>query len=139
MTTKHLTKAWVASATAQDIFNYVAEHLLTQNRQSLIHTNPSLFGELGDEGVEWPTPILYCAAGCLLKDNEKVRNIVNERCEFNSWDQLSRKGYTPNNQIELIDDLVIVHDRFDPEQWRAQLKEVAKKHKLDSSLRMKLN
>ena len=138
MTTKYITKAWVASATAQDIFNYVADHLITQNRKSLIHTNPSLFGELKDEGVEWPEPILYCAAGCLLKDNEKVRSVVNDRCEFNSWEQLNKKGYAPNNQIELIDDLVIVHDRFDPEQWRVQLRLVAKKHKLDFAIKMKL-
>lgn len=135
LTVKYITQDWVTNASAQEVFDYVAKHLLFQNCQSLKDIGCAYFGEWGiNQNGYNDSNNLYCAGGCLLKDTEEVRSTVQKYCEERTWEALSNMGFVPLNQIELIDDLRIVHDSCLPKDWFNVLQNVAQKYnlKLDS-------
>lgn len=109
---------------AQEIFNKVATHLLTQNAQS-----KSGFGNSGP-GCRYRNPEgLACAAGCLLTDEEAaladglgnwVQVVMSVAIDVSRYD----------DHTNLIQTLQSVHDRNSPHDWVKALAGVAEDHAL---------
>lgn len=98
-------------ATEQQVFDQVAEHLLTQRRISADENEDCQYRS--DEG-------LRCAAGCLIADDEYQYKIEGEK-----WYALANRGLVPFNHCNLIMDLQRIHDEFKPVQWELKLFDVA--------------
>ena len=105
-------------ATAQEVFNQVATHLLKQDKQSY-KGKDSACAYRGEEGRQ-------CAAGCLIGDNE-----YREGWENTTWGRLADNGNVPEQHRLLITDLQQVHDFSSPCNWREKLNLVAAQHGLD--------
>jgi len=116
-----ITLATLPQATAQEVFNQVASHLLNQNRQSL-REGSNICMYRGDGSLQ-------CAAGCLIGDGE-----YKEEMEVQPWVTLTALGRVPEEHEELINELQVLHDNYLPEFWRQELSNVAKKFKLDTSI-----
>jgi len=110
-------------ATAQEVFEQVANHLIKQNAKSQITH--------GQEIAEcfYRLDTLKCAAGCLIGEDE-----YNEkRMEGKNWDTLLMRGIVPENHDDLICDLQKVHDKKETNTWKEELIKVATEHNLDYS------
>ena len=109
----------------QQIYNKVAKHLLTQNERSVDGDGCCMYR--GNNGLK-------CAIGCLIKndyyDCEKEGNTVDEiRVMLYNSDVIAENSSTKNyNKILLMGDLQDVHDNNEPEEWKEELKKVAKQH-----------
>lgn len=111
-----ITLATLPQATAQEVFNQVKNHLLTQNVKSE--------GLNGCRYKEEDTN-LKCAAGCLISDDE-----YNSNFEGNSWECLIEKEYVPDTHRNLIRELQEIHDFDEAIEWEYSLEKLAKKHNL---------
>ncbi len=119
-----ITLATLPQATAQQVFDQVARHLLTQNEQSGVSTRAGL-----DCMYRGPNGLM-CAAGCLIGDDEYKPSF-----EFNSWGPgLAEAGAVPNAHCNLIEDLQRVHDDFLPDAWSERLSKVALRYGLDDAV-----
>lgn len=110
---------------AQDIFDTVADHLLTQN-QKAIDKAGKICAYRGKNGTK-------CALGCLISDDEYSPSL-----EGHSF--LAVKSSFParlHAHGDLITALQNVHDFYHTSNWRIELFEVAKSFKLDSSVLLK--
>ena len=113
-----ITLKTLPEATAQEVFEQVAKHLIKQNDKSI------------DYGLcRYKKVRLTCAAGCLIGDNEYNE----ERMERNSWITLVKEKLVPKNHSDLICDLQKVHDNKDVDKWKEELTKVAIAHNLDYS------
>lgn len=132
-----ITLATLATATAQQVFNQVRDHLLAQGRRSLLY--PGNEDRALSVQCAYRSPDgLKCAAGCLMSDEEY-------RPEFDSTLHFNRKptscGWVtgiiekykaaPLEHAGLITDLQEVHDYSPPERWSTKLAERAKAFGLD--------
>lgn len=91
-------------ATAQQVFDQVVRHLLTQGEAAIdpVEGDCRYRAEL----VRDEQPVtLKCAAGCLIADNE-----YSPRMEGNSWEMLCDRALVPVRHGELIFWLQSVHD-----------------------------
>lgn len=91
-----ITLKTLSFATAQQVFDQVANHLLTQKIKS--------------KGVKYcrykTAEGLMCAAGCLIGDDE-----YDEKFETaGSWRSVVENGYVSNTHLYLITDLQDLHD-----------------------------
>lgn len=111
-----ITLANLHEATAQQVFDQVATHLLTQNEKSVDRT------ERGPECVYRSYKGLQCAAGCLISEHE-----YNPGMENNQWDDLAHSGIVPSDHKELIMELQCVHDTELAYNWEHSLEKVANK------------
>ena len=113
-----LTLKTLAKASAQEVFDQVAAHLLKQNAKSV--SQPALGQCLyrGPNGVK-------CAAGCLIGDDE-----FNDDLNNYAWTYLVKTGTAPACHSTLIQDLQNVHDKHPVSRWPQKLQEVAHKHGL---------
>lgn len=119
-----ITLSTLQTATAQQVFVYVANHLLTQNKKSMTHIH----------GVRGYGPVCAyhgsngtsCAAGCLIADDEYESTF-----EQNTWTQLSDHNRVPSVHAVLIRNLQMIHDGYDVDQWKIQLKMFAKIYSFD--------
>lgn len=117
--------------TAQEVFNKVSIHLLTQNAKSLKSSGSSREHNItacsyrGDDGR-------MCAVGCLIPDERY--NIDIEGYSVESYrvkdmlDDINLKEHT-----RLLCRLQYVHDGIDVNEWRNKLKQVANEYSLNSS------
>jgi hypothetical protein len=112
-----ITLATLPQATGQAVFDQVARHLLTQGRKSLSRDGECMYR--GDRGMQ-------CAAGCLIGDDEGPENL-----EWITWAELATDGRVPNEHVDLIRQLQLIHDTDDVRDWRLQLKECADFHGLN--------
>jgi hypothetical protein len=111
-----ITLATLQTATAQQVFDQVRDHMLRQMRRSkLAQTGPTCAYRSHDG--------LSCAAGCLIGDDEYTPAF-----EKGAWGELVRKGAVPAAHAALIRELQGVHDGFMPEHWERELREVADNH-----------
>ena len=109
---KPITLATLPQSTEQEVFDYVAHHLCTQNEKStLVEDTQCVYRNFNN---------LKCAAGCLIADNEYKGSF-----EGNSWEELIAKDLVPSDHEVLIMDLQHVHDGFDVSNWGVQLSYVA--------------
>lgn len=139
---KNITLATLPQATAQQVFNQVARHLLTQGKPAL--------NELGKCSYR-TTDGLSCAAGCLISDDEYAEMSTKKAVtsatrsgrgiEDATWHALSGAGYVPVEHEGLIDALQSAHDaaRNEPEHqvttyWLQRLERVAREHKLHTTV-----
>lgn len=116
MTNQKITLATLSEATAQQVFDQVALHLLTQNEKSLV-SNFEKCVYRGDRG-------LMCAAGCLIGDDEYQPYF--DDSENNLWGSLVQSGYFPPQHTGLIQELQSIHDMNHPFDWQQQLQSAAK-------------
>jgi hypothetical protein len=118
-----ITLKTLEQATAQEVFDQAAEHLLTQNKQSEgVHNNGLTCMYRSPDGLK-------CAAGCLIGDDEYSRE-----WERRSWGFVSRVGFGVKKHIDLISSLQSIHDDYEPYQWLAQLKELANSEELNTKV-----
>lgn len=118
-----ITLASLPTASAQEVFDQVARHLLTQNRQAKnTHGNCRYrYRPLHDcENV------LKCAAGCLIDDSE-----YQESFEGWAWCDLPN---APKKHVALICALQVIHDNREPEIWKEELSKLAKEYQLSSAV-----
>jgi hypothetical protein len=111
----------------QEIFDTIATHLLTQNEKSLspnglcVYTSP-----LG----------LSCAVGCLLKDKDTstyegigvddLRHTIMDRNHKNLYQDLLSVGVPDTDEaFNLLSDLQVIHDSFQPVNWKKHLQILA--------------
>lgn len=104
----------LSEATAQEVFDQVAKHLLTQRQ-------PSKTGAFCKYRLE----NLKCAAGCLIADNE-----YDEEFEGNNWAALIQFFGITREHGYLIQDLQTIHDSSKVDDWEAELRRVALRHEL---------
>lgn len=121
-----VTLANLSQATAQQVFDHVARHLLTQGEKSGVY-DP----EIRDYTCMYRGPHgLMCAAGCLMTDEE-----YQPAFESKSWDcGLVEGGRVPAAHAALIADLQTVHDEDAVEMWPGRLRLLAGFHKLDAAI-----
>jgi len=102
-------------ATAQEVFDQVATHLLNQDARSMLNSKCLYrFGKL------------KCAAGCLIGEDE-----YNENFESVNWGGLVRNCQVPPEHEELISDLQSLHDSVFLGAWPYRLRGVARDHGLN--------
>lgn len=108
----------------QEIFNKVKAHLLSQNARSVKGTVCRYRGTRG----------LKCAAGILIPDSEYTESMEGEGWPSNQ-EMLacsSLRGIAEKlRHNNLIRDLQIVHDSYDPMRWPIELKAVAMRYELE--------
>jgi hypothetical protein len=125
--------------TAQQIFDHVTVHLLTQMKQSMTHVNRTAMG--GSDDGSKTIPILTCAyrgddgtkcaVGSLIPDELYSRSL--EGMCISSADVrtvLARVGIVHHDQLWLVGMLQTVHDSWAPERWRDELRIVALRTRL---------
>jgi hypothetical protein len=112
---KEITLKTLSQTSAQEVFDFVSNHLLRQGVRSTTFNSRSANNCVyrGDQGRS-------CAAGCLIGDHE-----YSDRMEGLSWDDLARSGRVPRHHIELITELQKVHDLSKPEDWPSVLSKLA--------------
>lgn len=109
-----ITLKTLPNATKQEVFNQVAHHLLTQDRQS--------FGPYNDtSGCAYRgTHSDKCAAGCLMSDEE-----YRVEWEGKSWGKLVKIKIAPDTHDWLISRLQHIHDSVQPQNWQEALNQLA--------------
>jgi hypothetical protein len=112
-----ITLKTLPQATAQEVFDQVAKHLLTQMKKSVAKKNYCMYR--GFDGTK-------CAAGCLISDDEYKLEFENH-----NWSHLSGTKYlVPEEHCYLITKLQDIHDYYEPEDWRVKLNNLAEKSNL---------
>lgn len=113
---KQITLKKLPEATAQEVFDFITNHLLTQKEQAV-----------GPDGVcryriEKGNKVLKCAAGCLISDEEY--DISFEDC---LWETLVWNKNITKKHFKLITILQRMHDCFDSDtdNWKKELKKIA--------------
>lgn len=107
-----ITLKTLPEATAQQVFDQVARHLLTQMKRSLDYTEDCVYRGAGG---------LRCAAGCLISDAEYLPGM-----EGNSWFGLVESKLVPEQHRALISDLQNLHDINAPQNWKEELHRTAR-------------
>lgn len=112
--------------TEQTAFNIVKNHLLTQMTKSIEEN------EFGDTQCLYRGPNgTKCAIGALITD-EEYKRIEDARCkdlkvyEVEDLQIVSLQGLT----IDFLEELQIIHDHYEVQDWKNQLEIFAKKYNL---------
>jgi hypothetical protein len=99
---------------AQEVFDKVANHLLTQNQRcAIINYSSGLTCKYRLNGMS-------CAAGCLIPDD-----CYHIDMEGDTWEGLIDAGFVEARHSDLIIALQNLHDRDDVEDWNTGLIEIA--------------
>jgi len=116
---KEITIATLHNFSAQQVFNYVARHLLEQSEKSV---------DVFTASCKYKTAQgLKCAAGCLISSEE-----YSEDFEGKSWLRIvERTDFTAHEQ--LIQKLQELHDGWPVHLWLEELKAIARRFKLSTS------
>jgi hypothetical protein len=112
-----ITLKTLEQATEQEIFDQVANHMLTQMRKSQQSDGSCAYRGLNG---------LKCAAGCLIADDEYTIEFEN-----NTWLKLVQNKKVPSRHLALIDELQIHHDETDCRKWKDGLKGIAESFNLE--------
>ena len=105
-----ITLATLPQASAQQVFDFVCHHLLTQQQASTDASGDCVYHSA--KGTK-------CAAGCLIDEDEYIREM-----EKTTWGRLVGYGLVPEAHRELISHLQNIHDDCAPESWKAELRKV---------------
>lgn len=109
-------------ATAQEVYNQIARHLLTQNEKAL-DENRCTCAYRGPSGLK-------CAGGCFISDDEYTHDM-----EGRTWDGLANlTHYLPSEHSNLISEGQDIHDDYPPHQWPELLTSLAREFHLDSKV-----
>ena len=112
--------ATLYEATAQQVFDQAAWHLLTQGDKSL---NASCDCAYRGEGG------LKCAAGCFIADDEH-----NAEFEGKRWDFLVEEELIPSAHCDFIQHLQAIHDNEPVEDWADELRRLAERSGLSTAV-----
>lgn len=117
-----ITLATLGQATAQEVYNQVKEHLLTQRKQCA----------KGDTGCSYRNDDgLKCAAGALIADEEYLPEMDVVEEVGTAWCNLIERGLVPSTEHDaLITSLQIVHDTEEVHHWETEIMRVAVEHNL---------
>jgi hypothetical protein len=85
-------------ATAQEVFDQVKNHLITQGEQSVNSGGLCVYRNVNG---------LSCAAGCLISEEE-----YNPDFEMNLWGDLINMRLVPSAHSNLIGELQKIHDQW---------------------------
>lgn len=114
-----ITLATLKDATAQEVFDQVATHMLKQMKRS---------GPADTGGCWYRHGDLKCAAGCLISDDEYVHDMDEGD---SSWSDLVAKGFAPEKHSDIISYLQSIHDEAHPDHWHQELKKFAETYNLE--------
>ena len=97
-----ITLATLEEKTAQEVFDYIVAHLRKQGKKSFANGR-----------CRYRYRGLRCAAGCLIGEDEYVRQMENL-----SWSNLVHLGLVPTDHLKhLISEMQHVHDRYGEDGW----------------------
>lgn len=122
---KEITIDNLDSSTRQEVFDFIATHLLTQKEKStnkqgrILDHNP--YTECRYRGPRG----LKCAAGCIIPDEYYDRDI-----EGSIWSRVVDFSGFSNNHETLILVLQKIHDTIHVQHWPLHLKKLALSQKL---------
>ena len=108
-----ITLKTLAQATAQEVFDQVAKHLLAQMQVSKKEDSRNLCAYRGAGGLK-------CAAGCLIADDEYSESM--DIPHSFSWDEMIAEEIAPSTHADLISELQQIHDNHPPDSWKNHLK-----------------
>jgi hypothetical protein len=117
---KTITLATLDSATEQEVFDFVANHLLTQNERSSIDSRCLYRGPNN----------LKCAAGALIAEDE-YKPSFDESLVGCDWKGLVTKDLVPRTHQGLIEHLQFIHDHKPVNNWYEDLEKFTKTYNLD--------
>jgi hypothetical protein len=116
-----ITLVNLEQATAQQVFDQVANHLLTQMQSCRIMMEHGGFScaYRSADGK------LACAAGCLISD-EEMAQVYEANCNTGAgWGAIIDALNVSSNHEQLIVRLQIIHDDADPSDWKELLEKEA--------------
>lgn len=102
-----ITLSTLENATAQEVFEQVKNHLLSQKVSSKSKDGGSWYRLPTEDGK-----VISCAAGCLISDDEY--KLIGDKIEGNWWGDLVGDGIAPEKHCELIAKLQSIHDDYPP-------------------------
>lgn len=114
-----ITLKTLPQATAQEVFDQVAGHLLRQMKQCINN-------DLSEPVCQYRYNGLMCAAGCLIAEDEYTPEM-----EGLEWVSLVGEEFVPGNHEALIMDLQKIHDQWMPDNWARRLEQLAKEEGLE--------
>ena len=118
-----ITLKTLATSSAQEVFDQVVNHLLTQKKAS----------KSDNGGCLYRYGRLKCAAGCLIADDEYTPDMDSggvSKVDTN-WESLVEAGIVPNTvHNKLIMDLQEIHDLAICENWQSSLSKYADENDL---------
>lgn len=120
--------------TAQEIFDKVVTHLLTQRERSVIMNDDGYVScaYKNDKGLK-------CAVGCLIKDEHYTGAIEGFSCEdMNVRDSLFKSGVGPY-YLKMLNALQAIHDGCSVSNWEQELKVAASIYGVKWNWSMKLD
>ena len=113
-----ITLKTLPQATAQEVFDQVAKHLLTQMKKSASESAPDSKDYCMYRGFDGTK----CAAGCLISDDEYKPEF--EQKDWRSLQEEFQQMITMKH-MDLIYKLQDIHDYYKPEGWRVKLNNLA--------------
>lgn len=117
---QEITLANLADKSAQEVFNYVARHLLTQNTKA--------FREDGTTCAYLSPTGKRCAGGCLMSEEE-----YHPAFETIGWLNLVKHHHIPSAHDSLITQLQQIHDAEEVARWKPELVMLGRGRGLDVS------
>ena len=125
---KTITLANLAESTGQEVFDYVAFNLLTQNKKSESERLNAL-GKSEMICMYRSSTGLKCAAGHLIADDEY-------RPEFEGrlWNYLVQDWGVTRKHFLLITELQSIHDTVSVCEWLYQLTRIAAREEFDTTI-----
>lgn len=121
-----ITLRTLKDATAQQVFDQIADHMLTQFEQCA-----------EGMGCRYRLEKLKCAGGCIISD-EEYEEFGADKLEDNSWHNLCKDLREKVDGVEthkdLIGSLQDIHDGYFPDSWLNKLHLLATRHNFDTSI-----
>lgn len=110
----YITASTIDKFTAQQVFNFVAYHLLKQGCKSFIGVSCSYRSADNKR----------CAVGFLLSDEEYDENLEGKALRY-------IKYFKDSQHLDLLYKLQEIHDFYDTEAWHRKLTDLAKELSFD--------
>jgi len=101
----------IKTCSAREVFDYVKHHLLMQGEPCIG----------ADNDFAYRSELLSDPGGCLLSDEQ-----YSPLMEGKTWSLLAKDGWVPSEHKELINNLQIIHDVHEVEDWEEKLNELEK-------------
>ena len=111
--------------TEQDIFDKVAEHLLTQKEKAQDSCEVCRYRTAN--GAK-------CAVGCLIPDNNYKKTIEGFPTQSVWKEMMVMIPGLQDSHMRLLTTLQIVHDSIPVDKWKLELGNVALKHDLNADV-----
>lgn len=111
----------LSEATAQEVFDQAAAHLLTQMKRAKDHSH-EFCSYITKSGLK-------CAGGCFIS-SEDIKELEERDLMQAQWYMLVQQGIAPDVHLDLIEWLQGIHDSKEPQEWREALIELANRYNL---------